>query len=361
MTENNTQMSSPEDQVTHAEGELSQDKNNLLNSQSDSPKAAGEGNGKKHTGRKVVVTLLVVLGSLILVLASVAFWARFTLLNTNGWVNAIGPIPQNPVVAQNVSAYLAGVLFEEVNVDQAMTEMLPPNFQMLGVPLSKALQGLVQDTIASLVQSDGFNTVWVAVNRGAHSVVVGVLRGEGDLVYLQSGQLVIDFSDLIDFIQSNFGLERIDLAGENGGRIVLLESQQVAYLQEAIHYLDSFGLLLPLLSLVVFVGAWFVSLWRRKTLLWIGIAIAITMLVSLIAFDFIQSGVLVSIADPLARIIGREIWDVVTAGLVIQTILLLVVGVLITVGAWLAGPNPKAVTFRSWTQERVSNLRNRRD
>jgi len=361
MTENNYELSSPEDQVTGAEGETLQDQNKQQSSQPDSPKAAGEGNGKRHTGRKVVVALLVLLGCLILVLASVAFWARFTLLNTNGWVNAVGPIPQNPIIAQNVSAYLAGELFEEVNVDQAMTEMLPPNFQMLGAPLSKALQGLVQDTIASLVQSDGFNTAWVAVNRGVHNVVVGVLRGEGDHVYLQSGQLVIDFSDLTDFIQSNFGLERIDLAGENDGRIVLLENQQVAYLQAAIYYLDTFGLLLPLLSLVVFVAAWFVSLWRRKTLLWIGIAIAITMLLSLIAFNFIQSGVQVSITDPLARIIGGEIWNVVTAGLVTQTIVLMVIGILIAVGAWLAGPNPRAITFRSWTQEKVSNLRNGRD
>ncbi|MCJ7661536.1 MAG: hypothetical protein MUO67_20490 [Anaerolineales bacterium] len=361
MIENKTPLSSPEDQATDAEGETLQDQNKLQNSQPDSVEAAGEGKTKGHTGRKLVVTLLVVLGCLILVLASVTFWARYTLLNTNGWVNAVGPIPQDPIVAQNFSAFLAGELFEEVNVDQAMTEMLPPNFQMLGAPLSKALQGLVQDTIASLIQSDGFNTVWVGVNRAAHSVIVGVLRGEGDLVYLQSGQLVIDFSDLITFIQNNFGLERIDLAGENDGRIVLLESQQVAYLQEAIHYLDTFGLLLPILSLVVFVSAWFVSLWRRKTLLWIGIAVAITMLLSLIAYEFIQSGIFISIADPLARLIGRESWDVVTAGLVTLTIVLLIVGILIAVGAWLAGPNTKAVAFRSWTQERVSDLRSRRD
>ena len=66
-------------------------------------------------------------------------------------------------------------------------------------------------------------------------------------------------------------------------------------------------------------------------------------------------------ADPMARLIGREIWDVVTAGLVTQTIVLMVVGILIAVGAWLAGPNPTAVTFRSWTQDQVSNLRNPRD
>jgi predicted PurR-regulated permease PerM len=95
--------------------------------------------------------------------------------------------------------------------------------------------------------------------------------------------------------------------------------------------------------------------------LWIGVAITITMLVSLIAYNFIQSALFISIADPMARIIGREIWDVVTAGLVTQTILIMVIGILIAVGAWLAGPNPRAATFRSWTQERVSALRNRGD
>jgi hypothetical protein len=354
MTEENSQLDSPEDQVTNTEEEPSQVEIQPL----DASETSG---GERHTGRKIVVVLLVVLGCLVLVLASLAFWTRYTLLNTNGWVNAVGPIPQNPTIAQSVSVYLSAEIFKEIDVDQAIAEMLPENFQMLGMPLSKALQGLVQDTIASLIQSDIFNTVWVGVNRNIHSLVVSVLRGEGDLVYLQSGQLVIDFSDLIGFIQSSFGLEDIDLAGENDGRIVLLESQQVAYLQEIIYYLDTFGLLLPLLSLILFAAAWFVSLWRRMTLLWIGVAIAITMLVSLIAYDFIQSAVIISITDPLARIIGRELWDVVTAGLVTQTIVLTVFGILIAIGAWLAGPNPRAVAFRSWIQERVSSLRNRGD
>jgi hypothetical protein len=354
MTEENPQLDSPQDQVSNTEEELFQVEVQPLNESETSQE-------EKLTGRKLVVAVLVVLGCLVLILASVAFWTRYTLLNTNGWVNAVGPIPQNPTIAQNVSVYLSAEIFKEIDVDQAIVEMLPENFQMLGIPLSKALQGLVQDTIASLIQSDIFNTVWVGVNRNAHSLIVSILRGEGDLVYLQSGQLVIDFSDLIGFIQSSFSLEDIDLAGETDGRIVLLESQQVAYLQEAIYYLDTFGLLLPLLSLLLFVAAWFVSLWRRVTILWIGVAIAITMLVSLIAYDFIQSAVIISITDPLARIVGREIWNVVTAGLVTQTIVLTVIGILIAVGAWLAGPNPRAVAFRSWTEGRVSSLRNRGD
>jgi hypothetical protein len=328
----------------------------------DNPQEVNRETGnKKHTGRKIVVALLVILGCLILILASMAFWARFTLLNTNGWVNAVGPIPQNQVLAQSISTYLVGELFQEVDVNQAVTEMLPPNFQMLSAPLSGALQSLVQDTITSFIQSDIFNAVWVGVNKNVHAVVVGVLRREGDLVYLQSGQLVVDFSELVDFIKSTFGLDEINLDRINNGRIVLLESQKVAVLQEVVHYLDTLGLLLPILSLVFYAAAWFVSLWRRVTIFWIGIAVAITMLISLIIYEVIQSAIFISITDPLASIIGREIWDVVTAGLTTQTILIMVIGILIAVGAWLAGPNPKAVAFRSWAQEQVSALRNRED
>jgi hypothetical protein len=42
-----------------------------------------------HTGRKWGVGILILLGVFLLTLANVAFWAWFTLLNTNGWVAAV--------------------------------------------------------------------------------------------------------------------------------------------------------------------------------------------------------------------------------------------------------------------------------
>ena len=307
-----------------------------------------------HTGRKIAVSLLVILGLLLLFVANLAFWARFTLLNTNGWVNAVGPLTKDPQIAQVLGIYVSDEIFEATDIDQAMTEMLPAEFQLLSAPLSNAMQGLVEDAVAAFVQSDVVNGVWITTNRIAHSLIVGVLRGDGDILYLETGQLVIDVSPLIDVIEDTFGMQNLELSMvDDGGRIVLLENQQVAYLQQVVALLNATGVLLPLLSLVVLIIAVFISLWRRKTTLWIGIGIVITMLLSLIVYKVAESWLLVSIADPLLRLFGGAIWGVITNGLIIQTIVLMIIGLLIIVGVWLAGSSRTAVsirtTVRGWT------------
>ncbi|MFC2025574.1 hypothetical protein ACFLUC_00080 [Chloroflexota bacterium] len=308
-----------------------------------------------HTGRKIAVSLLVILGLLLLFVANYAFWASSTLLNTNRWVNAVGSLTQDQEIAEVIGVFIAGEISEVTDIDEAVTEILPEKFEMLSNPLSKALIGLVEDAVAVFVQSDVVNAVWVTTNRVAHTLVLGVLEGKGDKVYFETGQLVIDISPLIETIEDTFGLERLDLdlVGEDG-KIVLLENEKVAVLQQIVAVLNAVGLLLPLISLVVLVIAVWVSLWRRKTMMWIGIGIAIVMLLSILVYNLAESWMLASIADPLLRFFTGEILDVVTHGLLVQSIVLMILGVLIILGAWVVGPSRAAVDIRT----EVSGWRN---
>jgi hypothetical protein len=67
-----------------------------------------------------------------------------------------------------------------------------------------------------------------------------------------------------------------------------------------------------------------------------------------------QPILLSQIFNPVLRSVFDEIWDVITAGLVWRTLLVLVVGVLIATGAALAGPHPRAVAVRSTVRDRFS-------
>jgi len=345
MTEDNIQADTTETEGQQSAGEQMQPVSNTSQVVEDQ---------SSHTGRKIAVSILVISGLLLLMVANLAFWARYTVLNTNGWVNAVGPLTQDPEIAQVLGIYVSGEIFEATDMDQAVTEILPAEFQLLSLPLSKAMQGLVEDAVATFIQSDVVNSVWVTTNRIAHSLIVGVLRGEGDILYLDTGQLVVDISPLINMIDETFGIQNLDLSFvDEDGRIVLLENQQVAYLQQVVSLLDAIGILLPLLSLAVFVIAVFVSLWRRKTTLWIGIGIVITMVLSLLVYKVAESWLLVSIADPLLRIFGGAIWGVITNGLIMQIFVLMVIGILIIFGAWVAGSSRTAgrirTTVRGWT------------
>lgn len=303
---------------------------------------------RQHRGRGWAVGLLIVLGLILLAAGNVTFWLRGTVLNTNRWVRAVGPLTQNEVVANAVSLYVVEGLFDLVDVDQTLAEALPPEVRFLSGGLARVLQDLAQDAATSVVQSDPFNTVWVGLNRTAHRAIMGVLRGNGDLLYLRDGQLTVDLSDPFEYVVDTFNLGDLEPLQNIQTRFVLLESRQVAVVQQALSLIDTVGLVLPLLALVSLFLAWLISLWRRRTVMWIGIGVAIAMVLSLGAFVLTRSAVLVSIYDPFVRLLTGEIWGVVVRGLFAQTILVLVIGLILILGAALAGPSPRAVAIRTW-------------
>ena len=78
-----------------------------------------------------------------------------------------------------------------------------------------------------------------------------------------------------------------------------------------------------------------------------GIGLAISMALSLLVFRLVRQNVLDQIVNGLYRAAAEAIWSIVLSGLFTQTIFLLVMGLIIAVLAWLAGPHPRAVTIRS--------------
>jgi hypothetical protein len=311
---------------------------------------------RQHRGRGWAVGLLVVFGVILLAVANLTFWVRGTVLNTNRWVAAVGPLTQNEVVANALSFYLVDTVFELVDVEQVLNETLPQEFGFLSGSLTSVLQDQAQQLATSLVQSDQFNAVWVGLNRAAHTFAMRVLRG-GDVVSFQGGDLTVDLSDALNFVTNTFDLGNLDAFQDVQTSFVILQSQQVAVAQQVLSLIDSLGLIVPLLALVFLFLAWLISLWRRRTVMWIGIGVAVAMVLSLILFALAQSVVLVNIVDPFIRLLAGEIWDVATRGLYIQTIIVLIVGLLFILGAWLAGPSRRAVGIRTGVSNWWSELR----
>jgi hypothetical protein len=255
-----------------------------------------------------------------------------------------------------VGIYVVDSLFDLVDVEGAVEEALPPDYQFLSGSLARVVRDLAQDAGTSLVQSDPFNGVWTELNRTAHRAVMGVLRGNGDLLYLREGKLTVDFTDAFDYVIDSFNLGELDRLQEIQTRFVLLESQQVAVVQQTLAFVDGVGLVLPLLALGSLFLAWLISLWRRRTVTWIGVGVAITMILSLVGFALARPVTLASVPDPFVRLLAGEIWRVIVRGLYVQTILVLVIGLIFVAGAALAGPSPRAVAIRAGVRRRLGGV-----
>ena len=249
-----------------------------------------------------------------------------------------------------ISKYVVGEVFAQADIQATTEEALPPQLQVFAGPLVVGLEQVADQAVTALVMSDGFNNIWMSFNRVSHSAITDVLKGKGDRLYFQDGNLTLDLNDVYNYVQDRLGIGDLNLIPQaEEGRIVLFSSRNVAVLQEVVSYLNLLGLLLPLLTILVFAAAVWVSLWRRQTVIWIGIVMTMAMFISLIVFSGVRSSAIVSILDPFLREMARAIVNNLTHGLMVQTIFFMIVGIGLIIGAWQAAPDS---ALRQWEASR---------
>lgn len=294
---------------------------------------------EKHTGKRIAVGLLIVLGCVALALASFSNWARDTLIDTDAWVAAIGPMSQNPVIVEAFS----DAIVEGVSEELGITPLEGPNLLvLLGIldqPLVETVQKLISEAISTAILSDEFNEIWVRAIEIIHGSLVSVLSGDNLFIYAEDGIVYLDFSELLDEILNMLGLKNISLfePGADGLQFALVESDSLAEMQRILRMIDRIAFLSLIITILCFGGAVALSRWRRSTIIAMGIGIAVVMLISLFLFSMGESYILASIVDQAFNDLASEVFQSITTGLIAQTVLLLILGVIVALIAHFSG------------------------
>ena len=310
--------------------------------------------------RRLAVALLIVLGCVITAGASVTVWLKSVALNTDTFVATVGPLSSNQAVALAIGDFAVDALFGEINAEQVVADALPEEAGFLAAPLVGAIENFSRDVAAEVISSDVFSAIWTTAIRLAHETALSLLRDEGGLFYISKGEVTIDLSDLLGTVQDRLAstglafLEDLPIS-EDSGKIVVYQAAQLAQIQQALTILDRAGIILPLLTLVAFGVALWVSLWRRRTLLYIGAGLSVTMALSLAILARVRSQVVAEVSSELYRTAVEAVWEIVLGSLIGQTILLLVIGLAIAAGAFLAGPDRRAVAVRRAVGDFMNN------
>jgi hypothetical protein len=90
--------------------------------------------------RRIVVWVLVVLGTIIALVAILTTWVKRQMLDNTAWNKATTQMVQDPKVQSAIATYTINQLYQNVNVGQALSDRLPPNLKQLGPPLAGALE-----------------------------------------------------------------------------------------------------------------------------------------------------------------------------------------------------------------------------
>ncbi len=132
------------------------------------------------------------------------------------------------------------------------------------------------------------------------------------------------------------------------GELVVMKSSELDGVQTAVRALRSLGFVLPVLVLLLYLGALYLARgWRRQALMAAGGGILASTLIVLLVRRLIGGAVVDSIAgSETVKPAVRSVWDIISAGLRQRALFVLVIGVAFVGAGLLAGPGRYAIPVR---------------
>jgi hypothetical protein len=307
---------------------------------------------RRYKHAKTVVALLVV-ACILAPIAGTSIWIKNQVTKTDRYVRTVKPLASDSAIQAAIATNVTTTLFNNVDVPAKAEEALPPRAKFLAAPLANGLHTFTENTTKRFLASAAFQTLWVELNRRAHSQLVKVLTGEGGrTVQTANGEVVIDLAPVLARVKERLhdrGVSVFDSVppGAIPSSFVILDSKQLEKAQKGVKLLKTIALVLPLIVLALIAGAIGLSERRRRTLLQASLGIAASMAVLGILLTLGRSVYLDLVAGPnLPRDAASAFYDILVHYLRLGLRVVAAVALLVAAGAWVTGPSRAAVAIR---------------
>jgi hypothetical protein len=318
--------------------------------------------------RRVSAAVLAAVGALALVASVVGLWAAITTLNTDRWVATVAPLPQDPAVATAVSQYTTDQLFDTLDVEQRLRDVLPAQAAFVAGPVAGQVHDAMQKTVTRVLRSDRFQPVWVAANRRAHEQALAIVYGTSKVVSAADNNVRIDLLPLInqvlrllsDQLPTLFGKQlslpdissgeipanlRARVADALGVRLPANFAQFTVYdagrLRAVQRTVVTFKRGLAALvagTLLLLILALAISPRRRRTVLQLGLWLVVAAVAVTASLRAVRAQLLAQVPEGVYRDGTAAAVTIVTATLRTRGVQLIWLGALVALVAYLVGP-----------------------
>ncbi|HEY7344398.1 MAG TPA: hypothetical protein VH620_02475 [Gaiella sp.] len=302
--------------------------------------------------RIILARVLVVIGVILVVVSLLSNWVKREALDRSTFRSTSQELIAHPAIQDQLAQTMVEQLYANVDVSAQLEEKLPSNLQALSGPIAGLSRELIDRAAIELLQRPRVQSLFVDAASLAQSQTVRVLEGDTTRLQTTGGNVVLDLHPLVQRLGDRFGV----LANASGqlppdaGRIVLLESDQLDTAQSLTQLLKDVADWIWVPALL----AWAVALWlvpgrRRKEVR----AIAIGWIVAGVALLVIRRLAGSYLVDNLTdsdsvRPALSAFWNILSDGLKEAAWVVVVVGIIGTLGAWVTGEGSRAVATRRW-------------
>jgi hypothetical protein len=296
-------------------------------------------------GRRRLVRVLIVLGSLLAFLSVFAIWTERQALDTGEWVNTSGRLIQNTKIREAVSKYLVDQLYENVDVEKEVGKKLPKDLKDLAGPISGGVRQFAGSGAEKVLESSTAQELWKSANKTTHEQLLEVLEEKEGTLSTEEGKVSLDLGSLATNIASQVG---ISANLEGAGQITILRSDQLKTAQDIVVAIKGLALVLSLLTFLCFGFAIYLSRESRwVTVLYSGIGL-IAAGFAVIVFREVAGGIVVGqlVSEESVKPAAEAAWSIGTSLMTSIATTVIIIGVLFGIAGWLASPTGSARSTR---------------
>jgi hypothetical protein len=380
------------------------------NPQAPDPTPPPEAESTKSEGRSrgIITFLLVVVTSLSIVLTSIAFWAHNTLLDTDKFMEAVGPALEDQALytalGERVSTEVLAALDLDTRIATALSQLDDfvfsglvdaldlgdrgqqilnsfdrPSLEDLAPTVSSGLENRITTRINDFVQSADFQDRLPALARAAHERIVALLRGdfaEIPNVSVENGEVRLNLipiiaeairrvlpdvsglgpditlpatlSDKADEAREQLSLTLGAKLPDDFGQVTVMSEARLNELQDAVVMLDRAVWALVIFSLILVAATLWVSRTRRRTAIQLAAGIVIGVPITEALVRWIEGQIVGAVTSPTGEKAAVAILYEVAAGLRQIEYWIALVALILGFAVYLSGRPAWAMGVKRW-------------
>jgi hypothetical protein len=273
--------------------------------------------------RRILAWVLLVLACIILPIAVTGAWVRGTIMDTDGFVNALGPLASEPAVQDAIATNLTNQIFEQLALEERLQSAFPDKLGFLAAPVTKQLQEFTQTAAERLVASDEFSAIWTAALRAVHSTVVDFMNGSGRVSLGEGGVIELDMSGLSTRIVDRLQQLGIEIPEDQypvltSGKVPIAQVAGLEKIQGLLNFLNKLFIVLPILAVLFLAGSVAVAAKgrRQRTAVRAGIGIMISMAIFVVILLIVRMVLMNAVEDAgMSTDAASAIWGDLTIAL----------------------------------------------
>src|SRR5438874_1979303 len=229
--------------------------------------------------------------------------------------------------------------------------------------IASGVTGFIHSTVHTVITSPAVAKIWVQVNTVAHQAVVKVLSGEGNgAISTSNGQIVLNLGPFVTVVKQDLVDRGFSLASNIppiSPTVALFQADDLGKAQAGYRLIKTLKIVLPILALALLAAGVWVARGRRRALIGAALGLAGSMLVLAIGLLIARSIYLNSVPPTvLPGDAAAAAFDAMVYFIRVGLRVVLAVGLVIAIGAFITGPSRAAIQTRSALKSWLGWIRN---